>query len=96
LFVAVRIEPRGENDVKAPQYESQHVDDFLNVPEDRLDDCLDEFRTFLNLHIAQRAVVKGLTKVLMPDVKASTTAKFVWIDDGKKNVGVVFQEPELR
>ena len=64
----------------APQYEIQHIDDSLNVPEDGLDACLAKFRAFLRFRAAQRAIMNGIAEVILPGVKASTTAKLVWLE----------------
>jgi hypothetical protein len=64
--------------VSAPRYEIEHVDRFLNVPADRLSDCLSEFLTFLRLNIAQRTVVKGLADVLMLGYSGAWIGAHCW------------------
>jgi hypothetical protein len=57
------------------KYKIKHVRDFLEVPSDRLDACLEEFKVFL-------ALVRPFPTSLF-EVNA-----FEWIDDGKNNVDI--------
>jgi len=58
---------------KPNEYEIETVEDFLMVPEDRIDDCLKDFKSMLE---DLRDAVE-----VCPD--GSIFQSFTWIDDGK-------------
>jgi hypothetical protein len=66
------------------RYEIKEVKDFLNIPEDRVDAALDEFRDWVK-------VSRNIESMLISDsMKAIIKLEaFVWIDDGKKEVKLV-------
>lgn len=70
-----------------PTYEVKTLSDFLKIPPDRLDACLEEFKTAL-----EKAWVLKARKPMGVLLFES----FKWIDDGKKeaniNVEVIFLE----
>lgn len=57
------------------RYEIRTVEDFCAVPIERLDVCLEEFRTCLALALTARLVA--------PQTKLD---RFTWVDDGEKNI----------
>ena len=65
-------------------YIIETIADFLKVPTERQDACLEEFDGFLHTAraIAEMAAIVG--EVVGADPKAEFTA-FVWIDDGKRD-----------
>ena len=72
------------------RYEIYRVVDFLNVPEDRLKDCLDEFVDFLSIARPIVDLADAMSEVL--GAKNSTEGtKFTWIDDGKKDRQVLIK-----
>ena len=63
------------------KYEIRSVNDFLKVPEDRIEDCLQEFHTALEMHRA----MKGLVDMVAGHDIDTTFPCFTWIDDGERN-----------
>lgn len=80
----------------AKTYIIEKVSDFLLVPEDRLDECLREFRIMLQMarpsadllgHVADEMAAQGKLGPLKPgDVRFRLVDRFEWIDDGLSNV----------
>lgn len=64
-------------------YVIKDANDFLNVPEDRIDDCLEEFKTYLSmvrtLKKEQEIFFKGLS---IPKLLSG----FTWVDDGREDI----------
>ena len=78
-------------DQQHPQYTIQTVGDFLKVPEDRLDACLEEFKTFLEqgrAFMAFMEMANALAGIMGADKLKNAVKGFVWIDDGEKNVTI--------
>ena len=75
-------------DQQHPQYTIQTVGDFLKVPEDRLDACLEEFKTFLDQSRAFMEMANALAGIMGADKLKNAVKGFVWIDDGEKNVTI--------
>jgi hypothetical protein len=71
-----------------PQYIIQTVGDFLKVPEDRLDACLEEFKTFLEQSRAFTKAADTLEDLIGGDKSKTVVQSYVWIDDGEKNVTI--------
>ena len=63
------------------EYKIEHAHDFLQVPEDRLDDCLSEFKHYLE-------DIKAFTD---SGCEMSGIGGFTWIDDGEKKRDVIFK-----
>lgn len=75
-------------DPQHPQYTIQTVGDFLKVPEDRLDACLEEFKTFLEQSRSFLTMADAMADLLGADKSQNAVQGFVWIDDGEKNVTI--------
>ena len=75
-------------DQQYPQYTIQTVGDFLKVPEDRLDACLEEFKTFLEQSRSFMKVADTLADLFGADKSQNAVKGFTWIDDGEKNVTI--------
>jgi hypothetical protein len=75
-------------DQQHPQYTIQTVGDFLKVPEDRLDACLEEFKTFLEQSRSFMEIANALAGIMGADKSQNAVKGFVWIDDGEKNVTI--------
>ena len=75
-------------DPQHPQYTIQTVGDFLKVPEDRLDACLEEFKTFLDQSRAFLAMADAMAGILGAEKNQNAVRGFIWIDDGEKNVTI--------
>jgi len=58
-------------------YRIRTVLDFQDVPEDKLDACLKEFRTFVRIIAPFRALVGDCVRV---------SDEFTWVDDGENNI----------
>ena len=66
----------------APRYEIEKVQDFLKVPEDRLDACLAEFRDYLEI-VRSLSELAKITGELLGAKQTDTTAGCLnWCDDG--------------
>ena len=65
-----------------PSYEIKTVQDFLLVPEDRLEACLTEFRDYLEYarDIAELAKLAG--EIIGAKETQTTVGSFNWTDDG--------------
>jgi hypothetical protein len=59
------------------RYEIKTIEDFLMVPEDRLDECLHEFKTCL-----------GVVRLAHGTKYFAWHGVFTWVDDGKKDIKV--------
>jgi hypothetical protein len=66
------------------RYQIEHVRDFLSVPEDRIDACLEEFKEYLGMARDMMSLVKTFGEVVGEEATGDVGA-FVWIDDGKKD-----------
>lgn len=75
-------------DPQHPQYTIQTVGDFLKVPEDRLDACLEEFKTFLEQSRAFMEMADATADLVGEDKSKNIVQAYVWIDDGEKNVTI--------
>ncbi len=75
-------------DQQHPQYTIQTVGDFLKVPEDRLDACLEEFKTFLEQSRSFMEIANVMADLVGADKSKNVVKGFVWIDDGEKNVTI--------
>ena len=71
------------SDIKPRHYKIREVQDFLNVPEDRLEVCLSEFSVFIGTMRDLERTVNSLAELTGEDPQM-TKATFEWIDDGKK------------
>ena len=58
------------------------------MPEDRLDACLEEFKTFLEQSRSFMEMANALADILGADKNENVVKGFVWIDDGEKNVTI--------
>lgn len=77
----------------APRYEITTLNDFLRVPEGRLLACLTEFADWIEVNRR----VRDLVATLAPDTpieQVVTAERFVWIDDGERNVGISLRDPD--
>ncbi len=80
-----------------PEYEISTFRDFEKIPEDKLDQCLEDFKLFIkqfieikNDIISATELVAGLSPEIADDFDVArwchddiTVDKFIWIDDGK-------------
>jgi hypothetical protein len=64
-------------DAEPKTYHIETVADFLKVPQDRLDDCLAEFRTVLRC-VEPFEALTG----------AEIVPSFTWVDDGNRHISV--------
>jgi hypothetical protein len=78
------------------RYEINTVHDFLNVPEERISACLEEFKEWLNIMRATKLTVemmKGFSEKTkdLPLDKLLKMGPYMWIDDGKKEKNFTFK-----
>ena len=73
----------------AKEYTIKTLEDFLTVPEDRLEDCLKEFKSFIEILRPIKDLIKATGDTFGVEAGAIAEA-FVWIDDDKGNVTVRF------
>ena len=64
------------------KYKIETIEDFLKVPEDRLNDCLEDFKTFIEMIRFMKEVGNGVEMI----------NHFVWIDDNKKDHNMNIQD----
>lgn len=67
------------------EYRIESLWDFLAVPPDRIDDCLEEFATALEAIRSSLTILKELTPPDRRDAVRWAPGAFTWIDDGKRN-----------
>lgn len=86
----------------AKTYTIRTVADFLLVPEDRLGECLREFRIMLDMarattdllgHVADEMARQGELKCAPGDVRFQLLDRFEWIDDDAGNVTMRILSP---
>jgi len=71
-----------------PEYTIKEVGDFLKVPKDRLDACLEEFTTFLQVSRSFMEMANAMAGLLGADKSQNVLESFVWIDDGERNATI--------
>ena len=76
------------------EYNIKSVNDFLSVPLNRIDDCLSEFKEFLELAHELKAMAATIGELTGSDGSSDVTG-FVWIDDGKRDK-IIRLNTELR
>jgi hypothetical protein len=69
----------------APEYRIATVQDFLKVPEDRLDECLKEFRDYLDIARSVTELAKAAGELLGAKETETEVGCFNWCDDGIRN-----------
>ena len=67
------------------EYKIVSVMDFLSVPPNRLDACLEELKGFLESVRAFQEMVKIAGELVGEPNAECVPIEFVWIDDGKRN-----------
>ena len=68
------------------RYEIWTIADFLKVPPDRLDDCLSDFRSYLEVKqplVDYFEIVKAVAKAEGEILDGLSDSPFIWIDDGR-------------
>lgn len=74
-------------------YEIKTISDFLLVPADRLDDCLEEFKTWCQITTPLTDATRALADAIgLEGKQIEFVHGFTWIDDGEKNISVNFDE----
>jgi hypothetical protein len=68
-----------------PTYQIDHARDFLQVPEDRLSQCLVEFADFLALARELNHLVEAVGKTVGLAEECGEVGAYTWTDDGKLN-----------
>jgi hypothetical protein len=82
-------EKKAGEPTESPRYEIERVWDFLNVPEDRLDECLREFRIMLDMARATASLLDHIGALTLgDDAPRWEPANFVWIDDDKGHASI--------
>ena len=85
---------------EAPRYEIRTIADFLKVPEDRLDACLDDFRASAHLMRPMADLVEAITEDYGEGEKPIGVTvepqSFVWIDDGVKHITLAIKAPQAQ
>jgi len=66
----------------SPAYEIKTVQDFLLVPEDRLEACLSEFRDYLEYARDIMELAKLAGEIVGAKETKSSVGSFNWTDDG--------------
>jgi len=68
------------------KYKIETLCDFLKVPEDRIDVCLEEFKEHLKIHRGFQNIADLVVGALgnFSPFERELEASFTWIDDGKR------------
>ncbi len=78
-----------------PEYRIERVSDFCNVPPDRLDACLSEFKEFIDTAAAIKEMCAIAGEMAGVDPECEITA-FVWRDDGERNATITLIPQESK
>jgi hypothetical protein len=73
----------------ADEYEVNTFDDFLEIPFEKLDACLEEFNNSIRRFCHTEKTARQVLNVLSPipdDKPLMSYSGFTWIDDGKTDV----------
>jgi hypothetical protein len=81
-----RCEQASRVDMESPEYLIASIDDFLQVPQDRLAACLIEFHDYLAALRTEREAACQAA-----DADDVETNGFVWRDDGARRRVITFQ-----
>jgi hypothetical protein len=74
------------------EYKIKNISDLLDVPEDRINDCLEQMKKFLKYLRDITDMAKLVGGELGIDTKTVIESTgFVWIDDGKNDVTITIQ-----
>lgn len=65
------------------EYRIETVKDFLKVPEDKRDECLRDFKTWLDTIEGLQSALAELADIDKNLVRIDT---YIWLDDGKAGV----------
>ena len=79
--------------MEANRYEIKTLMDFLNVPEDKIDECLVDLKAWIGFVRHTKACTDILLECGGKDMRAAVRAEvssagFVWIDDGKHDAHI--------
>lgn len=76
--------------IKPCEYKIKTVDDFRQVPEDKIDKCLKEFGTALKVRKNMETIMNLTGKSISGKDKVLdlTIPQFIWIDDKEKKLTV--------
>lgn len=85
-------------DGQHPEYAIRVVEDFLAVPDDRLDDCLAEFANTVRAARATKAAILAAMEQEGIPLSGGLVAlgSWRWIDDGERAIRVEFAPVEYR
>lgn len=70
------------------EYKIEKLNDFLTVPDDRLDNCLAEFKECIAEARFLLTLANAMADIVGEDKSLNVLESFTWIDDGKKDVSV--------
>jgi len=76
--------PLGEAAGSVPKYEIKTVKDFLKVPPERMEECLTEFRDFLDMARTTTEACKVLGQLIGSEPPETFVQAFIWRDDGER------------
>jgi hypothetical protein len=75
------------------EYKIKTIEDFLKVPPDRLEVCLQEFKTWCEMTRPLEDAIKAVADCLYEKIELGFERGFTWIDDGERNVTINFMTP---
>ena len=82
----------------SPELEMRTVEDFLKVPIDKIDHCLEDFKSWLMVYHSAEAMAQYRVKqmgITLPELqKVFKSDHFVWIDDGKHDATITISKAE--
>ena len=65
------------------EYRIENIEDFIKVPEGRIDDCLKEFKDFIEMYRSLKELSNVIGDII-DHPEPLRTGGFVWVDDGKR------------
>ena len=91
-----RKRPQNEDDMRTPKtYTINNIQDFLQVPPDRMSECLLDFAQFMHTAGELKKLADSLLDAAgIKDEKPIVFGAFTWIDDGKRGGKITLKVSE--
>lgn len=80
--------PSPSRDNTGRRYEIKHISDIFNIPEDRFDDFLVDFKSFYQLGKPMAELIETIANEAAKLQVKPAIEKMAWIDDGKHNAKI--------
>lgn len=76
------------------KYEITYISDIFQIPEDRFEDFLVDFKSFYNLGKPMADLIKTIGNEVAKVEIESVIKKMVWIDDNKHDATIILNTPK--